>query len=172
MVRIVATPGFLSKLGQAKLLWGVNVQWDVSNRWIIRLVQLVVEGWRSFCCLNPFLRVLLGFRKSPLYPKSCFWSSLECSGGSSRHSGDACARACYDPFDSAARVAQRRCVCAYACASFDASDFWRALPCRLAFWSTLSDRRRIVFVSIKLIGLSQNELKLSKFEYRWVDDLC
>ncbi len=104
MVRIVATPGFISKLGQAKLLWGVNVQWDVSNRWIIRLVQLVVEGWRSFCCLNPFLRVFIGFFESPpLYPESCFGSSLECSGGNSRHSGDACARACYDPFDSAAR---------------------------------------------------------------------
>ena len=167
MVRIVATPGFLSKLGQAKLLWGVNVQWDVSNRWIIRLVQLVGEG----CCLNPFLRVLLDFRKSPLYPESCSEALLSVQVVA-RVTAEMRVRGRIMIRLTLPRVAQRRCVCAYACALFDASDFWRAMPCRLAFWSKLSDRRRIVFVSIKLIGLSQNELKLSKFEYRWVDDLC
>jgi hypothetical protein len=114
----------------------------------------------------------LGFRKAPLYPESCSEALLSVQVVArvtaemrvrgrvmirltlprASHSGDACART------RARRLTH--------------PTFWRALPCRLAFWSKLSDRRRIVFVSIKLIGLSQNELKLSKFEYRWVDDLC
>ena len=64
------------------------------------------------CCLNPFLRVLLGFRKSPLYPESCSEALLSVQVVArvtaemrvrgrvmirltlprASHSGDACAR--------------------------------------------------------------------------------